>query len=419
MALETQVGQLVTATTALQATVSSELTKVRAENAAFQATVVPKAGATMTGPLNVPTITSTSQAIINNLSIGRGVGNNTSNSVVGEDAGKSLAGGVGLTVFGNLALSSGNTGSWNTAIGRTALEANTTGAENTTLGAGCTSLNTTGSWNTAIGTNSLRSNTTGSANTALGRNSLYASTVGWSNTCVGYDSGVANTTGNSNTVLGQSSLTSNTTGNLNTAIGYATLTSGVAYFNTTGLGAYANVTGNNQVQLGDSATSVYCYNAVQSRSDRRDKADIRPITLGLEFVKALRPVDYRWDMRDSYKPAMPESIPFDASEDEKQAYQDLMAKWQESVKLENLKADGTNKKNRFHHGLIAQEVEALIKSTGKDFGGFQDHKRSGGQDVLSIGYDELIAPLIKAVQELAQMNEELRARISTLESTKA
>jgi hypothetical protein len=34
-----------------------------------------------------------------------------------------------------------------------------------------------------------------------------------------------------------------------------------------------------------------------------------------------------------------------------------------------------------------------------DFGGFQDHSVKGGDDVLTLGYIELIAPLIKAVQE--------------------
>src|SRR3546814_19982385 len=58
---------------------------------------------------------------------------------------------------------------------------------------------------------------------------------------------------------------------------------------------------------------------------------------------------------------------------------------------------GSEKRARFHHGLIAQEVAA----SGYDFGGLQDHSIKGGDDVLSIGYDELIGPLIKAVQELS------------------
>jgi hypothetical protein len=74
-----------------------------------------------------------------------------------------------------------------------------------------------------------------------------------------------------------------------------------------------------------------------------------------------------------------------------------------------LNKDGSKVGKRFHHGLIAQEVEALITETGIDFGGFQNHSLNGGSDVLSIGYDELIAPLIKAVQELSQ-------RVKVLES---
>ena len=64
--------------------------------------------------------------------------------------------------------------------------------------------------------------------------------------------------------------------------------------------------------------------------------------------------------------------------------------------------DGSRKRNRFHHGLIAQEVKAACDAAGVDFGGYQDHSINGGDDVKSLGYEELIAPLIKAVQELTE-----------------
>ena len=41
---------------------------------------------------------------------------------------------------------------------------------------------------------------------------------------------------------------------------------------------------------------------------------------------------------------------------------------------------------------------------------------SGGKDVMSIGYEEFIAPLIKAVQELTAQNKELVDRITALEA---
>ena len=75
------------------------------------------------------------------------------------------------------------------------------------------------------------------------------------------------------------------------------------------------------------------------------------------------------------------------------------------------KKDGSKKRNRFHHGVIAQEVKEVIDSTGNDFGGYQDHKINGGEDRLTIGYDEFIGPLIKAVQELSAENEALKARL--------
>ena len=131
-------------------------------------------------------------------------------------------------------------------------------------------------------------------------------------------------------------------------------------------------------------------------------------------------------MREDYRqeapvPVMkPVALKYDATEEEKTKYdQDLFAynsyvaakdKWLEDVKLANITHDGSKSRNRFHHGLIAQEVRDLLQSKGIDFGGFQDHKVNGGDDVLSIGYVELIAPLIKAVQELSAEIEELKLK---------
>jgi hypothetical protein len=51
-----------------------------------------------------------------------------------------------------------------------------------------------------------------------------------------------------------------------------------------------------------------------------------------------------------------------------------------------------------------------MDAQGVDFGGFQNHSLKGGDDVLSIGYVELIAPMIKAIQELKYRVEELESR---------
>lgn len=159
------------------------------------------------------------------------------------------------------------------------------------------------------------------------------------------------------------------------------------FTNVTGLGYNARVSGSNQLQLGDTATTVYAQSAVQTRSDQRDKADIQETKLGLEFINQLRPVDYRWDVREDY------------------------TQYDEEGNATGLaERDGSQKRNRFHHGVIAQEVQKVIEDTGVDFGGFQDHTVAGGSDVMSVGYEEFIAPLIKAVQELSKKVAELEAK---------
>ena len=264
------------------------------------------------------------------------------------------------------------------------------------------------STNTAVGHHSLQSNTSGYNNTAVGLNSLIANTTGNNNTAVGLVSLNANTTGTYNVGIGINALLVNTTGSLNTAIGAQALETG-NFSNCSGVGNNAQVTGSNQVQLGKSTATTYAYGAVQDRSDVRDKADIRDTTLGLEFVNALRPVDFKWDMREDYRPEAPQAPDQDASQEQKAAYETAKAKWLEDVKLANITHDGSKKRGRYHHGLIAQEVKAVLDSKGIDFGGYQDHSIKGGDDVLSIGYEELIAPMLKAIQELA-------ARVAALEA---
>jgi hypothetical protein len=415
--------------------------------------------------------------LINGLTVGMGSGNIVSNTTIGRDALLANTTGLQNTAVGRNALLTNTTGLQNTATGvnalqfntigtnntangATALQYNTTGADNTAVGVSALQLNTTGYNNTANGVAALQSNTTGYQNVALGVTSLLDNTTGYSNTAsgsvalrdntTGYQntaSGAsalasnttgnantasgstalfANTTGIENTASGVNALDSNTTGNYNTASGTFALSNNTTFSNIGGFGYNAQVTGDNQIQLGDAATTTYAYGAVQNRSDIRDKADIRDTTLGLEFVNALRPVDFKWDLREDYRPEAPKSVvkptelKEDASDEDKAKYAEELAayeayvvlkdKWLEDVKLANITHDGSKKRSRFHHGLIAQEVKAVLDSKGIDFGGFQDHSVKGGDDVLSIGYEELIAPMLKAIQELSAEVAALKAK---------
>ena len=248
---------------------------------------------------------------------------------------------------------------------------------------------TTGLENVVVGYNAGTALTSGSAITALGYEAGDAISTGSYHTVIGHSAGGSVSTGSGNTLVGYRAGLGISTANTNTAIGDSAYQTG-NYANSTCIGYDSAVTGNNQVQLGNSGTTTYAYGAVQDRSDARDKADIQDTDLGLAFVMALQPRKFRWDMREDYRPAPPGP---NASKEEWAAYD-------EACKLENLTHDGTHKRNRFHQGLIAQEVKITMDAMGVDFGGYQDHKVNGGQDVLSLGYEEMIAPLIKAIQEL-------------------
>jgi hypothetical protein len=203
------------------------------------------------------------------------------------------------------------------------------------------------------------------------------------NTVIGYQSGPdLNSSGNS--LFGCQAGHDLTDGYDNTAIGYNAFGSTTSYFNSTCIGANSIVSGSCQVQLGDSTTTTYAYGAIQDRSDIRDKADIRDTVFGLEFIKKLHPVDFKWDYREDYQ--------------------------------EGQEKDGSKKRNRYHHGFIAQEVKSTCDELGLDFGGYQDHKISGGKDINTLGYSEFISILIKAVQEQQIIIENLETRIKTLET---
>lgn len=356
--------------------------------------------------------------------------------------------------IGQEALKVHNTGSGNIAMGYQAMNAVTAGSYN--VGIGQTSLqklnHSSSVFNTAIGPNALKNaqaaiNTVAigaralenfvgtipasvySYNTAIGAGALQSlkgtSDTGHHNTAIGNDSIYQALSGTYNTAIGDSSMSQLVSGNYNTAVGYNAATSitytsyntyvghyagiGDTFNNCAGLGYFAVTTGNNQVQLGNSPTTTYAYGAVQNRSDIRDKADVRDTALGLDFIMALRPVDFKWDYREDYVVPLPEKPSSEASKQEKENYKLQMQQWTQTNNINNVVHDGTHKRSRYHHGLIAQEVKQVLDDKGIDFGGYQDHAIKGGKDVKSIGYNELIAPLIKAIQELKKEFDEYKA----------
>ena len=306
------------------------------------------------------------------------------------------------TAFGSSSLQSNTTGcGCNTGIGFVALASNTTGIKNTAIGAGSLDGNST-SYRTGLGDNtrgldayttSIGSNVGGvysgchTGNIAIGSansgKQAYANsiTVGY---CAGYFTGTAKIAighltrngGNCSIVIG-SRAGYNSGGNCSIAIGYkAGYSMGGAVNNILiGYGAsQQNGFGcNDQTVLGNAYNNVYncVYAAWTDVSDCRDKTNVQPLNnLGLNFLRKLNPVKYKWDLRQKYTNE---------------------CGYEYGIK------DGTLKQDQINYGFLAQEIEFAAKSLGENFDAVTHDTFI---DQYSLNYLNLLASLTKALQEI-------------------
>ena len=106
-------------------------------------------------------------------------------------------------------------------------------------------------------------------------------------------------------------------------------------------------------------------------SDCRDKTNIQPLTnLGLNFIRKLNPVKYKWDRRQNYV---------------------------DECGFEYGVKDGTLKQDKVQYGFLAQEIEFAAKTLGENFDAisydsFRDH--------YTLNYLNLVSSLVKALQEI-------------------
>jgi len=253
------------------------------------------------------TFTAVNDASISGLTVGKGGGAVSTNTVLGVSALALNSTGAINTAVGYQALNK-TIADYNTGIGYQSLFNNTSGSANTAIGDRSLTANTTGSSNTGLGDLALASNTTASNNTAVGYQAGYGGTTASANNVIvgyqagysgagystmigyqagyssveattgsvfiGYNTGYANTTGYANAALGQRALQSNTTGTSNTSVGHQALQSNTtgssntaigyqAGYNNTGVGAannffgsqagLANTTGQYNIYIGNNA----------------------------------------------------------------------------------------------------------------------------------------------------------------------
>ncbi len=243
-------------------------------------------------------------------------------------------------------------------------------SSNTAIGYEALFTNTIGDENTAYGYQALYSNTTGWQNIANGSSALYSNTTGSKNNATGYQALYSNTTGNYNIANGWGALSSNTTGNINTSIGHLAGSLITTGSNNTAIGFDAQVptaTASNQVTIGNANVT---YAGVQVAwtvtSDKRWKSNIQNSNLGLDFISKLRPVSY---FRNN----------------------------DESKKLE--------------YGFIAQELEEALNHAGVTNNGIISKDSKG---MYGVRYNDLMAPMVKAIQEQQTIIESQQKQIDEL-----
>lgn len=236
-----------------------------------------------------------------------------------------------------------------------------------------------------------RTGMSGTYNVLIGRSTATALTSGNGLIVIGGNAGQELTTGTNTTIVGVSSGAGQTIQSNNSIFGYASNckdTSGVTRADSGAFGDNINqiLSGNNEIQIGKSTTTVYTY-ATGTRSDARDKADIKEEELGLNFIEKLKPKQYKWNYREDYRQI------------------------DENGNITELPNDGSKKRNRFHNGFLAQDIQDTMTELNIDFAGLQNGSVNGGTDVYHLAYTEFIAPLVKAVQQLSEKVKILENKI--------
>jgi len=212
--------------------------------------------------------------------------------------------------------------------------------------------------------------TTGDQNTACGRSALQETTTGNKNTAIGNDAGGVLTTGNFNCFLGHESGVSGSPGGAITT-------------------ADDNVcVGSNEI------TAAHVQVDWTIASDKRDKTDVEPVKMGLEFINQLEPVTYRWDKRAKY-----------------------IDKLDPTVDLNKVTTDGTHKESWLDVGFLAQDVEELEAQYGYKIEDETNLTTNLSEDGKQYGltYNKFTPMLVKAIQELSAENKALLTRIEALE----
>ena len=144
----------------------------------------------------------------------------------------------------------------------------------------------------------------------------------------------------------------------------------VSGLNSIAIGSGTEVTATNEVFVGNTATtSIGGTVNWTATSDGRFKTNVQADVPGLDFINALEPVTYNFDV----------------------------AKLNGFNGTEAL--DATQKEAGVYSGFIAQDVHEAAKSLGYDFSGVKVPENKD-EEMYGLRYAEFVVPLVKAAQEL-------------------
>ena len=201
------------------------------------------------------------------------------------------------------------------------------------------------------------------------------------------------TTGENNVIIGQEAGGGLDAGTNNTMIGQ-------------NAGSNPEISGNraDNISLGNHQITGFNVSAsLGNPSDCRDKTDVEDLDLGLGYIKALRPVYYKWDKRGDYEPFFTKVPKTDA----------------EITAYKNFEPDGTNKRSRWEIGLLAQEALTAEQAHTSKTGDGTTHEgvivEGTNNKTYAMQYQKLIMPLIKSVKELDAQIAALTTRVTALE----
>jgi hypothetical protein len=130
-------------------------------------------------------------------------------------------------------------------------------------------------------------------------------------------------------------------------------------------------------------SQLYVASGVVSSSDARWKTDVVDCPLGLDFLRDLRPRLYRW--RDG----------------------ETTLERTEAGELSQTVRAG----RRLHLGLLAQDVRAALTRAGLDCGLWTLADPEDPDSRQGLRYEQMIAPLVVAVQELARRLDQVEAAL--------